>query len=528
MIEREYERGCSPEMVDESSSIIRANDCCNKLDVHNWFRDISEVSRGNDIIEIRFKNTRKAYYQNVNQLNLREGELVAVEASPGHDIGIVSLIGELVAEQMEKLNISPKTELKKVYRKARQVDIQKWKEAISREMTTMLRTREMAKSLKLQMKIGDVEFQGDNTKAIFYYIADERVDFRELIKLMADEFRIRIEMRQIGARQEAGRIGGIAPCGRELCCSTWMSNFVSVTTNTARLQELSPNPQKLAGQCGKLKCCINFEIDVYQDARKQFPHKSQVLKLKNGVAYHIKNDVFKQLMYYEVREKNEIALIKAVPIARVKEILEMNTNDSLPEKLLIVEEVINDNEKFSDVSSDNSLTRFDNAKKKKKKKKNRNKSRGAIPLIALMIFFASACNKGRVYEKYQEIPNSVWESSNILSYEFDIDDTLQTHDIYLNVRNSSHYPFKNIWVFVYTTVPNGLQVVDTFEITLANEKGEWLGDGLGDIWDKKTLFKKSVIFPVSGTYKMQIEQGMRIEKIPGIMDVGIAINKTEK
>lgn len=378
MIEREYERGCAPSSIDENASIIRADDCCGKLNVYNWFKDISDVSQGDDFVEVRFKNTRKAFFKNVNFLNLREGELVAVEASPGHDIGIVSLTGVLVKQQMKKYRISKEAEIKKVYRKAKQNDIQKWKEAIAREMPTMIRTREMANYLNLDMKIGDVEFQGDNTKAIFYYIADERVDFRQLIKLMADEFRIRIEMRQIGARQEAGRIGGIGPCGRELCCSTWMTNFVSVTTNSARLQELSPNPQKLAGQCNKLKCCINFEIDVYHDAKKRFPTNADKLLLKHGSAYHIKNDVFKQIMYYELVEEKKQNLIVTVPVSRVWQILEMNKIGKKPEKL--VEFIVEDNHlnEFSNPLKDSSLDRFDNNNnnnKKKKRKRNKNDKR---------------------------------------------------------------------------------------------------------------------------------------------------------
>lgn len=375
MIEREYERGCAPDSIDEGASVIRAGDCCGKLNVYNWFSDISNVSQGEDFVEVRFKNTRKGFYKNVNRLNLREGELVAVEASPGHDIGIVSLTGILVKQQMKKNKIVSDAEIKKVYRKAKQVDVQKWKEAIAREMPTMLRTRELANYLQLNMKIGDVEFQGDNTKAIFYYIADERVDFRQLIKLMADEFRIRIEMRQIGARQEAGRIGGIGPCGRELCCTTWMTNFVSVTTNSARLQELSPNPQKLAGQCNKLKCCINFEIDVYHDARKKFPRNADKLLLTNSAAYHIKNDVFKQLMYYEVQVEKAQTIIVPVPIERVNEILKMNSKGEKPDKLVEFVIATDLSTDFSNSLNDSSLDRFDNVssnKRKKKRKKNRN------------------------------------------------------------------------------------------------------------------------------------------------------------
>jgi len=257
----------------QSSQCI--NDCvrsCGKLTSFDWLKDISKMQGFNEVAEIRFKNTRKAYYHNANQLPLEVGDIVAVEASPGHDIGIVSMIGQMVLYKMRTEGINYKEqEFKKIYRKAKQTDIEKWKEATSLEHKTMIKARQISSDLKLEMKIGDVEYQGDKTKAIFYYIADERVDFRELIKVLAEEFKIRIEMRQIGARQEAGRIGGIGACGRELCCSKWVTNFVSVTTNAARYQEVSLNPQKLAGQCSKLKCCLNYELDAYLDAQEDFP-----------------------------------------------------------------------------------------------------------------------------------------------------------------------------------------------------------------------------------------------------------------
>ena len=251
------------------------------MSVFDWLRDIPHGISEEDLVEVRFKNTRKSYYRNVNSLNLRPGDMVAVEASPGHDIGMVSLTGPLVLNQLRKYRINPEEyEFRKVYRKAKLADLEKWKEAIGLEHHTMLRARKITQMLKLDMKVGDVEFQGDKTKAIFYYIADDRVDFRELIKYMADEFKIRVEMRQIGARQEAGRIGGIGSCGRQLCCSTWLTSFITVTTTVARNQELSFNPQKLAGQCGKLKCCLNYEVDAYLDAQKDFPSSEIILETR--------------------------------------------------------------------------------------------------------------------------------------------------------------------------------------------------------------------------------------------------------
>jgi cell fate regulator YaaT (PSP1 superfamily) len=284
-----------------------------------------------------------------------------------------------VLEQVRKYNIHPeRTEFKKVYRKAKPVDIEKWTEARSMEHITMIKARNIDSDLELKMKIADVEYQGDKTKAIFYYIAEERVDFRELIRVLADTFRIRVEMRQIGARQEAGRIGGIGPCGRELCCSTWMTNFVSVSTSAARYQDLSLNPQKLAGLCGKLKCCLNYELDCYLDAQKDFPNPDIPLEIMNGTAYHQKTDIFKRIMWYSF-DSNTAVNTMPVPVERVKEILKMNKEGIKPEHL--VEEVLEEDTAVKDLNYDmnlESLTRFDKKKKrfrKKKRKKNHGHNR---------------------------------------------------------------------------------------------------------------------------------------------------------
>jgi cell fate regulator YaaT (PSP1 superfamily) len=321
-----------------------------------------------DIVEIQFKNTRKGYFRNSNGLRIEKGDIVAVEASPGHDIGTITLTGELVLLQMKKHNINLDSyEFKRVYRKAKAVDIEKWEEARALEHETMLESRRIAERLKLDMKIGDVEYQGDKTKAIFYYIADERVDFRQLIKVLAETFRVRIEMRQIGARQEAGRIGGIGPCGRELCCSTWMTNFVSVTTNAARYQEISLNPQKLAGQCGKLKCCLNYELDAYIDAQQDFPKTNIILETVDGNYYHFKTDIFSRTMWYST-SKDIPAGIVSVSVDRVKEVIRFNRKGKKVDKLanetikpLVVEPT------YDNVISQESLTRFDEQKKKKKR-----------------------------------------------------------------------------------------------------------------------------------------------------------------
>lgn len=310
----------------------------NKLDEFNWLADTPLSPAFSDIVEVRFKNTRKGFYRNVNNLSLQVGDVVAVEASPGHDIGRISMIGFLVLEQLKKLKVRPVIEeLKKVYRIAKPVDLQKWEEAKKLELQTMLRSRKIAEDLGLNMKIGDVEYQGDKTKAIFYYLADERVDFRQLIKVLAEEFRIRIEMRQIGARQEAGRIGGIGTCGRELCCSTYVTNFISVTTSHARYQDLSLNPQKLAGQCGKLKCCLNFELDSYIDAQKEFPNKDIPLELAGGQAFFQKMEVYTGVYWYSSDPRMAVNLT-AVPVERVREIQQLNRKGIKPDKLLVSDE----------------------------------------------------------------------------------------------------------------------------------------------------------------------------------------------
>jgi len=332
---------------------------CNKLDSFNWLADIKDSVHDSDIVEIRFKNTRKGFYRNVNSLRLEIGDVVAVEASPGHDIGRVSMKGRLVNTQMKEFKTIPSLDdMKKVYRKAKIVDIQKWEEAKKLETPTMLRSRQIAEELKLEMKIGDVEYQGDKTKAIFYYIADERVDFRQLIKVLAEEFKVRIEMRQIGARQEAGRIGGIGSCGRELCCSTYITNFNSVTTTHAKYQELSLNPQKLAGQCGKLKCCLNFEVDCYVDAQSNFPPKDVPLVTTGSVAHFQKMEVHKGIYWYTTEPDSTVNLIP-VPVQRVREIQALNKKGIKPERLNAAEALLDKEPVSEDLLKNNSLTRFD-------------------------------------------------------------------------------------------------------------------------------------------------------------------------
>ena len=345
---------------------------CFKLHAYDWAEGLPEVFP-DDIFEVRFKNTRKSYYRNVNNLPLKTGDIVAVEASPGHDIGIVSMTGDLVARQMKRVGFNPLNgEFKKIYRKAKPYDIEKWQEAIALEHRTMIRSRQIAADLGLNMKIGDVEYQGDKIKAIFYYIADERVDFRELIKIFADQFRIRVEMKQIGARQEAGRIGGLGSCGRELCCASWISSFVSVTTNSARHQEISLNPQKLAGQCGKLKCCLVYELDTYLDARKEFPRVNQPLQALDGDYHLIKIDILSRTMYFST-DPHSMANMQALHVSRVKEILALNHKGQKVESIQGQVAVKVEEPGFADVVGEESLTRFDKEGKRRKGRGGRNR-----------------------------------------------------------------------------------------------------------------------------------------------------------
>ena len=345
-----------------------------KLTVYNWMEDTPEGCTPSEIVEVRFKNTRKGFYLNNSNLKLDIGDIVAVEAALGHDIGIVSLTGELVREQMRLKKVDlERNPLKKIYRKAKPHDIEKWQQAIALEHDTMIRSRVIAAELGLDMKIGDVEYQGDKTKAIFYYIANDRVDFRKLIKILAETFHIRIEMKQIGARQEAGRIGGIGSCGRKLCCSTFITNFISVSTSAARYQDISLNPQKLAGQCGKLKCCLNYEVDAYIDEQKDFPSTNIWLNTGEGMLYHQKTDIFGRNMSYSFDKEGRSTLIK-LSVARVKEIIAMNKRGQIPAKAVDVEKEEQVNIGYTDGVGEESLNRFDE-KKQNQGKRNHSRNR---------------------------------------------------------------------------------------------------------------------------------------------------------
>ncbi len=371
-------RGCGT----SSSGCSSKSGGCNKLNVTNWLNDI-ELPFGQepfDCVEVRFKNNRKEFFRNTDKLSLNVGDVVAVEAASGHDVGTVSLAGELVKKQMRKHKVDlDSKEILKIYRLANDGDVKKWITAQKREEDTMFKARTIAIAYGLQMKISDVEYQGDNSKAIFYYTAETRVDFRELIKKLAEEFKIRIEMKQIGVRQEASRLGGIGSCGRELCCSTWLTDFRSVSTSAARYQQLSLNPEKLAGQCGKLKCCLNYELDAYTDALKSFPDTSINLKTKKGEAFYRKMDIFSNTLWYSYKD-DPVRFIE-MKLDRVNEIIEMNKKSEFPEDLAMYMEIKEEVKKpdYENVVGQDSLTRFDKPKGNNNRNKNKRRKKGGKP-----------------------------------------------------------------------------------------------------------------------------------------------------
>ena len=361
------DRGLSHEAVGRQDRQLNTYDWLADVPGNHDFTEDNSLAGASDLVEVQFKNTRKGYYHNVNHLPLKKGDIVAVEASPGHDIGVVTLTGRLVQLQVKKANLKSEDDIKRIYRLARQVDMDKYREAKAREHDTMIESREIAVGLGLQMKIGDVEYQGDGQKAIFYYIADERVDFRQLIKDLAAAFHVRIEMKQIGARQEAGRIGGTGPCGRELCCATWMKSFSSVSTSAARFQDISLNPQKLAGMCAKLKCCLNYEVDDYVEQGRKLPSREVVLQTQDADYYYFKADILAGLVTYSTDKRSAVNL-ETITGERAKEIIEMNRRGEKPLDLQ-PDDQPKQQEGPVDLLAGDSITRFDKAKKKKKKKK---------------------------------------------------------------------------------------------------------------------------------------------------------------
>lgn len=393
----------TPQEQPSASACVNCEGGCGKscdircnLKSYNWLDDVPGGKNDFDIVEVHFKNTRRGFYRNSAHLDLKQGDVVAVEANPGHDIGTVALTGNLVKLQMKRTRLRPDAEILRIFRKAKPADLERFEQAKAKEIDTMIRSRKIAKDLGLEMKIGDVEYQGDGNKAIFYYIADGRVDFRQLIKVLAEVFKIRVEMKQIGARQEAGRIGGIGPCGRPLCCASWMSTFVSVATSAARYQEVSLNPQKLAGQCAKLKCCINFEVDTYVEASKSLPRRDVALETQDKTYYHFKTDILKREMTYSTEKGVPTDLVTISP-ERVREIIALNEEGVKPEHLQGSDyEVKVERSAYGDLVGQDSISRFDNTKKKKKKKKS---AKGPQPTV-------SNKDKQRADEPKQEKPAS--------------------------------------------------------------------------------------------------------------------------
>ena len=364
-------RGCVVTDSEQGSEVNYRRGCC-KLRDYDWLKGVPQ-EKYKDLYEVRFKNTRKGIYLNNSGQSIKQGDLVVVEAANGHDLGIVTLEGPVVVRQMRCKGMDPdNTEFRKIYRKARSFDIEKWQEAIAREHETMIKARRIATEMGLDMKIGDVEFQGDGTKAIFYYIADGRVDFRQLIKVFAEEFRIRIEMKQIGARQEAGLIGGIGVCGRELCCANYITSFKSISTAAARCQDLSLNPQKLAGQCGKLKCCLNYEVANYMDAQTHIPKVSEPLEFEDGLVYLIKTDILRQLMYFSY-DKSSITDLYMLTADEVREVIKMNRNGLKPESLRSDQDI--STPEFVTAVGEGSISRFDKPSRKKRRNKKNHKSK---------------------------------------------------------------------------------------------------------------------------------------------------------
>ena len=365
-------RGCTVERKEDGELKCTYRSGCCKLEVFNYLKGVNQ-EQYDKYFEVRFKNTRKGIYINDSGQSIKTGDKVVVEAATGHDLGIVTLEGPIVAAQMAAKHINPEEfEFRKIYRKAKPLDIEKWREATAREQETMIRARQLAANLSLEMKIGDVEFQGDGTKAIFYYIANGRVDFRQLIKDFAEEFHIRVEMKQIGARQEAGLIGGLGICGRELCCSNYISSFKSISTSAARCQDLSLNPQKLAGQCGKLRCCLNYEVAAYMDAQQYIPRLHQPLEFQDGLAYLAKTDILAQTMYFTY-EKGSLSMLYPLKASEVKEIMELNRKGIKPETIKPAAEAVQKD--FVATEDTDDISRFDNKKAAKKKHRHNNRKR---------------------------------------------------------------------------------------------------------------------------------------------------------
>ena len=543
-----------------------------QLNTYDWLADIPGNADESELVEVQFKNTRKGYFRNSNKIPLEKGDIVAVEATPGHDIGVVTLTGRLVPLQMKKANIKSEADIKRIYRKAKPVDMEKYNEAKAREHSTMIRSRQIALDLNLNMKIGDVEYQGDGNKAIFYYIADERVDFRQLIKVLADAFRVRIEMKQIGARQEAGRIGGIGPCGRELCCATWMTSFVSVSTSAARFQDISLNPQKLAGQCAKLKCCLNYEVDCYVEAQKRLPSREITLETKDGEFFFFKADILSNQITYSCWNKRASPALTAAGKARVAvtATVARTATTAVTRERKRVETVVR-----KEVSSRvlrNPTTRENNPGKTGNRDRNKtgkhpnkvnsnkaNVNNGTITTVVrpvtispnlkvkdlpkmtnrlknrnlclkgiILLFVASllsACDKQTVYHSFQSLPTEGWLREDTLSFDVKVTDSLTYYKLSLEVRNRSNYPYQNLPLSICYTIADSIpSPTDTIQLILADKEGIWKGDGWGGLY-QTAVSAGSVQIGKPGTYLFKVAYTLPDERLQGINDIGIKLKR---
>lgn len=504
------------------------------LPVTDYLSDLPEAQQKTDMVEVQFKNTRKGYYRNEHHLPLEKGVMVAVEGSAGHDVGEVTLTGQLVLLQMKKNRIDVENyEARSIYRIATEADLQRAKQAHALEHDTMIEARRIAKEMELQMKIGDVEYQGDGSKAIFYYIADGRVDFRQLIKVYAETFRIRIEMKQIGARQEAGRIGGTGPCGRELCCSKWMTRFTSVGTGAARLQNISPNPTKLAGQCAKLRCCLNYETPTYEETVRQLPNRNIPLETLDGTYYVFSTDPLRGELTYSTDQR---ALVNAEVISadRAKEIIEMNRHGKKPDSL-------GGKSTTADISApmytsgvgQESADRFSRKNRNSQPRQNnprneqrqgfRQKRTHVVILIALLSLLSS-CHEKIVYAAHKDINETSWLTTDTVCLPLQITDTADLYDLQLTLRHNDQYQYQNLWLFATLHSPSdSLLLTDTVQAFLADDRGQWLSRRSGRYYNGYIRWLQGCRLTEEGKYTLSVVHGMRDDALKGLADVGVEI-----
>ncbi|MDR1974984.1 MAG: gliding motility lipoprotein GldH [Bacteroidales bacterium] len=528
-----YCRGCTHAPTLNESSRERHCQMCRCAQMH---AEGDNTPSNYPIVEVRFKNTRKGYFRIPDDpAQYSCGDIVAVEGDKGHEIGLVSLQGDAVRIRLNHIGIEENSEkIKKLLRKARQPDIDKWIETIRIERETQRRARIIAAELGLEMKINSVEYQGDRTKAIFYYTADGRVDFRQLIKRYAEEFRVRIEMKQIGMRQEASIIGGIGPCGREFCCVTFKRDFNSVSTDAARPQQLSLNPQKLAGQCGKLKCCLNYEAEVYEEALAALPDSKIPIETEDGTARCVKIDIFKRVFSYVYdNRQNDFIDIAADDVAVY---LEMNKNGKKAPNLQ--KHAQKEKNIAIDVASQDDVKRFDNSEKhihKTQQRKPKHKrpismptiSKPVIKSVILLCFAATlfSCKNDTIIDGMYETPAPFWSPRQAIPIEANISDTAALYDVFFSVRNTTDYPYANAFFLVKTTFPSDEKYTDTIECILADATGRWLGGGMGHYRTRVFLMKNRIKFPRAGIYHFDIQHAMRSDTLKEISDVGIKIKR---